>query len=108
MELVRINLKNLIGLKEEVVATIGQFDGLHLAHLKLIEKTKKIAREKKLKSAIFTFNPHPDFVLKKDLSNTYVTPLQQKTKLLEATSSAILTLTLSASSVRSVSLGFSK
>lgn len=83
MELVRINLKNLIGLKEEVVATIGQFDGLHLAHLKLVEKTMQVAKKRNLKTAIFTFNPHPNFVLKKDLSNTYVTPFQQKVKLLE-------------------------
>ena len=83
MELIRINLKNPVGLKDDVVATIGQFDGLHLAHLKLIQKTKEIANEKGLKTAIFSFNPHPDFVLKKDLSNTYVTPLHQKISLLE-------------------------
>lgn len=82
MELVRINLKNLVGLKDDVAATIGQFDGLHLAHIKLIEKTLEISKEKKIKSAIFTFNPHPDFVLKKDLTNTYVTPLSEKIKLL--------------------------
>lgn len=65
-----------------IVATIGQFDGLHLAHLTLITKTKEIAKKNNIKSAIFTFDPHPDFVLKKDLSNSYVTPIDKKINLL--------------------------
>ena len=65
-----------------IVAAIGQFDGLHVAHLTLIKKTIDIAKENNLKSAIFTFDPHPDFVLKKDLSNAYVTPINEKINLL--------------------------
>lgn len=82
MELVTLELNSLSKIKENIVATIGQFDGLHVAHVSLISKTIEIAKEKNLKSALFTFDPHPDFVLKKDLSNTYVTPFEEKVKLL--------------------------
>ncbi len=39
--------------------TIGNFDGVHLGHLKIIDEVKKIAKEKNLASAILTFEPHP-------------------------------------------------
>lgn len=83
MELITLNANNLSQIKENIVVTIGQFDGLHIAHIELLTKTVEIAKTKKIKSAIFTFDPHPDFVLKKDLSNTYVTPLDEKIKLLK-------------------------
>lgn len=39
--------------------TIGNFDGVHLGHLAIINQVKKIAKEKNLSSAILTFEPHP-------------------------------------------------
>ncbi len=83
MELIRINKTNHHIIHEEIVATIGQFDGLHLAHNILIEKTVKIANERKIKSAIFTFDPHPDLVLNKASKASYITPLNEKKDLLE-------------------------
>jgi riboflavin kinase/FMN adenylyltransferase len=44
--------------------TIGNFDGVHLGHLEILREIKKIAKEKNLKSAVLTFQPHPLFVLK--------------------------------------------
>ena len=82
MELVTLELDSLSRVKENLVVTIGQFDGLHIAHVSLISKTIEIAKSKGLKSGLITFDPHPDFVLKKDLSNTYVTPFQEKLKLI--------------------------
>lgn len=38
------------------VVTIGNFDGLHLGHLKLIEKTKSLANKKRLKSLVCSFD----------------------------------------------------
>lgn len=48
------------------VITIGNFDGLHLGHKKLINTTKKIALEKGFNSVVFSFNPHPLEVLKNE------------------------------------------
>lgn len=44
--------------------TIGNFDGLHLGHRRLIDITMKEAKEKGLKSIVFTFKPHPMFLLR--------------------------------------------
>ncbi len=82
MDVIYLEFENYKKNNIPVVATIGQFDGLHVAHLSLINNTIDIAKNKNLKSAIFTFDPHPDFVLKKDLTNTYVTPINEKIKLL--------------------------
>ncbi len=62
----------------DLAVTIGQFDGVHLAHLALIKKVKEIAACKNLKSGVMTFDPHPDFILKKQVDETYITPINEK------------------------------
>lgn len=39
--------------------TIGNFDGIHKGHVKLIEKTVEEAKNKGYKSVVFTFENHP-------------------------------------------------
>ena len=68
---------------QPLVAALGQFDGLHLAHQSLVVATVERARECGWKSALFTFDPHPDFILKKRSEDTYLTPLDQKTDILK-------------------------
>lgn len=58
MQLIR-NLSQIINQLPETCLTIGNFDGLHIAHQKIIERTKQIATIKGLKSAILSFEPHP-------------------------------------------------
>ncbi|HHX80124.1 MAG TPA: riboflavin biosynthesis protein RibF [Acholeplasmataceae bacterium] len=67
-----------------ITLALGEFDGLHLAHQKLINETIKYARENNLKAAVLTFDPHPDFVLKKRPYQGYITPLTEKAKTLAA------------------------
>ncbi len=45
-------------LKNCVVA-IGNFDGMHLGHQKIVSRTLEIAREKNLPAVMLTFEPHP-------------------------------------------------
>ncbi|WP_019412825.1 riboflavin biosynthesis protein RibF [Paenisporosarcina sp. TG20] len=64
---------------------IGFFDGVHLGHREVIEHAKKIALEQGLKLAVMTFDPHPSIVLgKRNEKVFYITPLDQKLKLLES------------------------
>jgi riboflavin kinase/FMN adenylyltransferase len=44
---------------ENYTATIGNFDGVHLAHQALIKKTFELAANNNTKPAILTFEPHP-------------------------------------------------
>ena len=78
MELIKLNLNNENKIPNDIVACIGEFDGVHIAHQKLIEEVVSISKKKQLKSAIITFDPHPDFVLKKKNDFTYITPLKDK------------------------------
>lgn len=66
--------------KDPLVVAIGQFDGIHLAHRALLEQTVAYAKDKNLKSAVLTFDPHPDFILKDNMDQTYLTPIADKAK----------------------------
>lgn len=65
---------------EEIVLILGFFDGVHLAHQKVIKEGIEIAREHNLKVALMTFNRRPRLVYHKfDPDNyTYLTQAEQK------------------------------
>ena len=44
---------------ECTAVTLGNFDGVHLGHQKLIETVKEYAKRDKMKSVVFSFSPHP-------------------------------------------------
>jgi riboflavin kinase/FMN adenylyltransferase len=43
--------------------TIGNFDGVHLGHRKILRRVVETARERGWKSAVLTFDPHPTRVV---------------------------------------------
>lgn len=77
MELIKFDYSKKYQLPPLTVA-MGHFDGLHIAHQKLIIKTIALAKEKNTKSAVITFDPHPDYILKKRKPTGYITPLAAK------------------------------
>ena len=66
---------------EQLVATMGFFDGVHLGHRFLIDQLKKVASELGMPSAVITFKKHPRAVLQKSyqprLLNTYEEKIEQ-------------------------------
>ena len=78
MKSIFIKDKNFIPLPEPVCAAIGNFDGVHLGHQKLIEECKR----HNYKSAVLTFYPHPSVFLKKIPNYPLVTPLEHKVDIL--------------------------
>ncbi len=44
-------------------ATIGNFDGVHIGHKKILSAIKEEAKEQGLSSCVITFHPHPQKVL---------------------------------------------
>lgn len=83
MELIRCGLNSKVNLLDPLVITIGEFDGVHYAHSLLIKKVVEKAKEKKFKSAVMTFSPHPAYVLGKRQENGYITTLEQKKDIIE-------------------------
>ncbi len=45
--------------REPMIATVGNFDGVHLGHQAIIESVTGAARSRRLPSLLITFEPHP-------------------------------------------------
>ncbi len=64
-------------------ACIGNFDGIHLGHKKIIDAVKRHSEENFTRSCVITFDPHPQKVLgRKDVSLIF--PPGRRFKMLEA------------------------
>ena len=74
------------------VLTIGNYDGIHIGHQKIIEKVARKAREISGTPMLMTFNPHPLSVLKPDTYTRLITPLHFKKKLIEASGIEVMLL----------------
>jgi riboflavin kinase / FMN adenylyltransferase len=66
------------------IATIGNFDGVHLGHRLILEKVVARAREADRPSVAITFEPHPRSVLRPDHAPRRLQTLRQKEEALEA------------------------
>jgi riboflavin kinase/FMN adenylyltransferase len=64
------------------VVTIGNFDGVHLGHQKLIDDVVKRARDLDLRSMAITFDPHPEQVLFPERHQTYLSSPEERLELL--------------------------
>jgi len=63
--------------------TIGNFDGVHLGHQRLIGRTCAKARKRGLISAVVTFDPHPMTVLMGQKTPPFITSTRQRLKFIE-------------------------
>lgn len=66
------------------VVSVGNFDGVHLAHRHVLQQVVARARQLKAKSVAVTFEPHPVRILRPDVAPKLITPLPVKLKLLES------------------------
>lgn len=55
--------ENLPSLSQETIIAIGNFDGVHSGHKKILEILVKKADELSLLSIVLTFSPHPENIL---------------------------------------------
>lgn len=68
-----------------LVATIGNFDGVHRGHQWVIARVRARAAELGLRSAVVTFDPHPARALRPGETRPMITPLPRKLELLGET-----------------------
>ena len=67
------------------VLSVGNFDGVHLAHRAVLKEVVARAKATKATSMAVTFEPHPTRILRPESAPRLITPLAQKIKLLEQT-----------------------
>ncbi|MFZ4796479.1 MAG: bifunctional riboflavin kinase/FAD synthetase [Bacteroidia bacterium] len=80
---VHYNIDEIPEIKNAIVSQ-GTFDGVHLAHKKIIERLKQIASIKNGETVIITFEPHPRIVLfPLDHGLQLLSTLNEKINLLE-------------------------
>jgi riboflavin kinase/FMN adenylyltransferase len=80
-------IRGIEALKENypnTVITIGNFDGLHLGHQKILLTVIKRAEEMKGTSIVVTFDPHPIKVLAPEREIKLLTTLKERARLMEA------------------------
>ena len=65
------------------VLAIGNFDGLHIGHKKVIETAKIISLKNKNKVGVMTFEPHPKSFFRKQFDFFRLTPFRMKYELLK-------------------------
>ncbi|MCB9384128.1 MAG: bifunctional riboflavin kinase/FAD synthetase [Bryobacterales bacterium] len=60
------------------VVTIGNFDGVHLGHRRILEEAKSLARARGWKAAVLTFDPHPTRVVAPERAPELMTTIEQR------------------------------
>jgi len=55
-----LRLEDFPALTKSTVAAIGNFDGIHLGHKKILQFLAREAKKHKLSSLVLTFSPHPE------------------------------------------------
>ena len=78
------------------VVSVGNFDGVHMAHQAVVRHMAERAHAIGGKAVVVTFEPHPLRILRPDVAPKLLTPLEVKLQLLEQTGvDAVLVLPFS-------------
>ena len=67
----------------EPVVALGNFDGLHRGHIKIIERVRRRAAERAGTAVAMTFDPHPPRVVRPDKAPPLIMTLEQKLEAFE-------------------------
>lgn len=67
------------------LVSVGNFDGVHRAHTRVLHAIVERARQLGLKAMAVSFEPHPMRILRPDVKLKLLTPTGEKLRLLEAT-----------------------
>jgi riboflavin kinase/FMN adenylyltransferase len=64
------------------VLTLGNFDGVHLGHQTILNRTIEVARTQAARAGLLTFYPHPIAVLAPNEAPPLITPMRNKLEVL--------------------------
>jgi riboflavin kinase / FMN adenylyltransferase len=66
----------------ESVVTIGEFDGVHLGHQRIVAHAAELGRERGLPVVAITFDPHPDEVIRPGSHPPFLSSARRRAELL--------------------------
>src|SRR3977135_4035460 len=66
------------------VLALGNFDGVHRGHRKILERVRRVAGERAATSVVMTFDPHPPRVVRPDKAPPLLMTHGQKLEAIEA------------------------
>jgi riboflavin kinase / FMN adenylyltransferase len=69
---------------EGTAVAIGVFDGVHLGHQHVLAEGRRLAAERRARSAVVTFDRHPAAVVRPESAPKLLTDLEQRLELLAA------------------------
>jgi riboflavin kinase / FMN adenylyltransferase len=78
-----LNVNDSLAPDESSVLTVGNFDGVHRGHQKLLREIVRHAAEKRVKSAAVTFEPHTRLVAQNGKGYSLLTTFEEKARLIE-------------------------
>jgi len=65
------------------LVSVGNFDGVHRAHIRVLNELVLRSKQQRVKSVALTFDPHPMRILRPDSGLKLLTPTPEKLRLLE-------------------------
>src|SRR5438477_10864197 len=77
----QLEFKTTLLANEPIAITIGNFDGIHKGHQRLMHELAKTARSLQSKPVMVTFSPHTLTVVRPDIDVRYLTTLEEKLEL---------------------------
>src|SRR5215475_639899 len=63
--------------------TIGNFDGVHFGHRRILRRLKSLADQHGWKASVLTFNPHPTRVVAPDRAPKLMTSPERRAELMQ-------------------------
>ena len=63
---------------KQPVLALGNFDGLHRGHRKILDRLQRVAQERRVTSVVMTFDPHPPRVVRPDKAPALLMTKAQK------------------------------
>lgn len=69
---------------ENVILTIGTYDGVHFGHQQIINRINQLAKDLNTESVLLTFHPHPRTIVRPDLDIKLITTIEEKAALMES------------------------
>ena len=72
------NNLNIKKIHKNSVIAIGNFDGIHKGHKKVLDQAKQKAKKNKLPFGLITFEPIPAMYFNQSIKNHRINSLEQK------------------------------